>query len=198
MPNYTKLLQKVMPQVTRFPSGQPFMKMGQRGPVIGRFDENELGHDHIAWLRSEGWMPMQGPDLPLEPYLAWKAMKRDDNPIYRRWAFDDYRRALESDRPRQNYNRKVSAWNEYTDMSPRERAFWDNRQQLARALDDYDLPQDPEWYTRNYENFQYVPKSPALKDMDIGQARSIDPEDYQYPENFDEFGWDLADAPWRY
>lgn len=172
MPNYTKLLQKVMPQVTRFPSGQPFMKMGLREPVIGRFDENDLGHEHIAWLRSEGWEPLQGPDLPLEPYLAWKAMKREDNPIYRRWAYDDYRRALEADRARQRYNQKVSAWNEYTDMSPAERRYWANRDRLPnttpRALEEYLMS---------------------------------NPGPYPEIESFDEFSslyGDLADAPWRY
>jgi len=81
-------------------------------------------------------------------------------------------------------------------MSPEERKFWANRGKLEDAMMDYKLDMDPSWYTKNYENFTYLPSRPT-PDYSSATQRSINIHGYPSYDDFDEFPDELSNAPWR-
>lgn len=178
-----------MPKIPRIPKIRKTafpdqMFMDRETGALSRYDL--FPEDWAAIRRTH--VPVQGPELP---------QLLEQRRQYLRNAQEAYEMDLAEERARQAYNRRVQAWNEYIDLPRRERKFWSNRDKLARALDDYDVPQDPSWYTKNYENFEYVPMRPSYRDADFGQAMSINPEDYPEFTSFKEFPDDLLDMPWR-
>lgn len=160
------------------------MFMNRKTGRLSRFDLFPDEWDRIH----PDYVPVQGPDLP---YVIEQRRQgiRD--------AQEAYERDLAEDLYRQAYNRKVAAWNEYVGMSPEERKFWANRGKLEDAMMDYKLDMDPSWYTKNYENFTYLPLTPT-PDYNSATRRSLNIHDYPSYDDFDEFPDELSDAPWRH
>lgn len=185
---------------SRWPIPQRYMQV--KGPSIGRITESynplmehpDGRYESSEYSLREGksvpteYLPLQGPWLPDEVERPRQAVKRFQ---------EEYEDAMRDLREIDAYNRRVLAWDRYRQLPRRERQFWANRDKLARALEDYDVPQDPNWYTENYENFEYVPTRPRPRDVDFGQGMSINPEDYPEFPSFDEFPDYLVDFPWR-
>jgi hypothetical protein len=200
IPKYN--LGKVIPKSTTFPD--PMWRRVERRGANGweQLDPEEqitiragwpVTHHHVtsygqpSYSIDENWVPVQGPDLP-------RNLERRRQFI--RNAQEAYEAELAEERARQAYNRRVAAWNEYADMSPEERKFWANRGKLEDAMMDYELDMDPSWYTKNYENFTYLPSRP-IPDYSSATRRSINIHDYPSYDDFDEFPDELSDAPWR-
>lgn len=111
---------------------------------------------------------------------------------------------IKATRARQRCNQKVSAWNEYVDMSPDERAYWANkdavwddirmqdprlsRKRLAEymAMDS----QGPHQWARDYARRRYPDEYTGAEYYDYGNMPEI--------EFIEDFPDELADAPWRY
>ena len=129
--------------------------------------------------------PVYGPELPYELERQRIAMKN---------AEAAYNEALEEERARQAYNRRVAAWNSYRELPPRERAFIANQNRLRETLYDYMPGWEANQYARNYPNYEAMPPVKMMP----GDNRTLDLDELNGFESFDEFpdnGW--VDMPWN-
>lgn len=204
MPRIPKFnLGKAIPKSTTFPDPM-WMRVERRGANgWEQLDPEEqitiradwpVTHHHITsgyaypgsnFIEETNWVPVQGPDLP---YLIEQRRQAIRN------AQEAYEDVVANERARQAYNRRVAAWNSYSDLPPRERAFIANQNRLRETLYDYMPSWEAKQYARNFYNYEAMPPVKMVP----GDDRTLDLDELKGFESFDEFpdnGW--VDMPWN-
>lgn len=138
-----------------------------------------------AYKEDLGLEMVQGPDMPWPLENRRQAMKA---------AQEAYEAEMAEERARQAYNRRVAAWNSYSELSPRERAFIANQNRLRETLYDYMPSWEANQYARNFYNYEAMPPVKMVP----GDKRTLDLDELNGFESFDEFPDNgLVDMPWN-
>ena len=181
--------------------------MQTKGPMVGstrrfRYEPGRDGYMHLMkgpdnlWWETK-YEPLQGPELPrdVEKYRQQMIDAMESGNTRRKLSRTRaYEAAIAEDLARQAYNRRVAAWNSYSDLPPRERAFIANQNRLRETLYDYMPSWEANQYARNFYNYEAMPPV----EMMPGDKRTLDLDELNGFESFDEFpdnGW--VDMPWN-
>lgn len=156
------------------------MFMHRQTGRLSRFDLSPEDYGRIY----PKYVPVQGPDLPLGLEQPRQCLRN---------AQEAYDAEMANEMARQAYNRKIAAWNSYSELPPRERAFIANQNRLRETLYDYMPSWEANQYTRNFYNYEAM----LPVKMVPGDKRTLDLDELPVYESFDEFPDELSDAPWR-
>lgn len=185
-----------MPKVkmTRFP-GQKFVSPGGMTSRFNlKYPEDQEVYNSLVRAR---YVPVQGPDLPIEVYAARRAMLESDRPWF--YAEEAYNKALEDERARQVYNRRVQAWDDYQNQFATTRRFYPNvrkiREDLSLRYPDMTREEIME-ATRNPDTLDDWYNSQMYREGKGFGGHYFNYSAYPEVKSFEDFSDELVDAPW--